>query len=429
MDLFAKAFKVSILQRMSGTADYPAFTVHAKEIDNVVRKSIVRGSESFYMASMANASQCIKLTYDILVLPVYLTEAEWVIVDFPLELSRRVLLKERVTNSIARGQKRSKARTIVNNNIRQLLNGVRSKKSLNVDLIGKLLNELLWFKEFHVKNSVNELQSLKQKLSLGEDLVTSVFLDQARSAYGDLYSLVKLFNEHHQNLMPEDKIHKLYKFVTNFSANNQALKQSVEQPQVGYNSLFVTNSLADCVEVIDLFLKFYGYINEEIEAIADELRVQSTSIHYSNAFAVMATNAVVRPYLIYYNYLTSLYARLHISDTVGYCEADDGVLALYKKLDSLSKANVKEIKENVSLLGKFKNLLPKRLSGPSNLPIQKSVAELELLKSVVDDKTQKLEAIFASDISEELKYKQAKAVILAYKRKIGKMLEQGYLDY
>lgn len=429
MDLFAKAFKVSILQRMSGTTDYPTFTVHAKEIDNVVRKSIVRGSESFYMASMANASQCLKLTYDILILPVYLTEAEWMLVDFPLQLSRRVLLNETVANSIARGQKRSKARTIVNNNIRQLLNSVRSKKSLNVDLIGKILDELLWFKEFHVKNSVNELQALKQKLSLGEDNVTSVFLDQARSAYGDLYTLVKLFSEHHQNLMPEDLIHNLYKFVRNFSANNQALKQSVEQPQVGYNSLFVTNSLADCVEVIDLFIKFYGYINEEIEAIANELRMQSTSIHYSNAFAVMATNAVVRPYLIYYNYLTSLYARLHISDTVGYCESNDGVLALYKKLDSLSKANTKEIKENASLLGKFKKLLPKHLDSPSNLPIQKSLAELELLKSVVDDKTQKLEAIFASDVSEELKLKQAKAVIVSYKRKIGKMIEQDYLDY
>ena len=66
MDLFAKAFKVSILQRMSGTTDYPTFVLNAKEIDNVVRKSIVRGSESFYMASMANASQCLKLTYDIL---------------------------------------------------------------------------------------------------------------------------------------------------------------------------------------------------------------------------------------------------------------------------------------------------------------------------------------------------------------------------
>lgn len=431
MDLLARSFKSSIVQRMAGVTDYPTFALHAKEIDNLVRKSAFQGSDSFYMESIANSSHCLKLTYDVLVLPVYTTEAEWQAVDFPLQLSRRVILKERVTNSIARGQKRSKARTIVNNNIRQAINSVRSKKSLNVDFVGKISEELLWFKEFHIKNSVTELIELHQKFVMDEDNVTSKFLNEARNAYVDLYKLVKVFMANHQNLMPEYIIHKLYKFTTNFSANKQSLDQSIAAPEVGYNSLFVTNSLTDCIEITDLFIKLYRYITEEIDSFLSGLDIGGKQvINYSNAFAVLASNSIFRPCLIYQNYLSSLYARLLVSDTVPYDEANNGVLALYKKLNSLAKAEATEIKKSLTLSDQFDRLGAKRLSNDNRTkPLIRTMNELEDIHSLVTEKVTKIENVLAGSKTDVEKRRSISRILTEYKRKMRQLADLDYLDY
>jgi len=440
MDMLTQHFIKSLKARIDGQKDYSTFLEGLDQIEVGLAKyssGLSRDTPATPFDSLVFTSAALKSLNQTLSFPVFDHENGWISKIFPLQLSNRVLKSNLLALKQAGREKVGNARLSVNDCVRHTLNSVRSMQSLNAGFIGKIVEETIWYKEVYIANTVTQLLKLRNDLSFYVDTevpVTSDKLDKARKAYSELHKVVELFYDNTScRCLYSDKQNAMLKFVMNYGRNQQSLNSALASKELGYNTLFVTNSLEDCTTIIDEMLKIYKYVVEEIDALVYSLKVDeygnSLKIDFGNAFGVMYKNTFVRNSLIYYSYLISLHARLTISDGEKLSESNNGIRAVYLKFNSLKKEFEKETKRANTLAARFERLGKNRAKSKQVAKSPTRILEdLEDLNKITTDKVDAVEKILASKLSEDKKREEILKIVTAYRRQMRKLYVEGVFE-